>query len=105
MEESGVQDELGHGGVPKSISPSKPAWALGTVTEARTAKQMEEICCSQDQKPCSSGEQTVPLCVSSSPPSQSGLHRLRREYSGNNRTREAGWLLGIAECQSHDEKG
>ena len=74
-----MQDEIGHGGVHTSISPSKPAWALGTITEASTAKQIEEICCSQDQKPCSSGELTVPLCVSSSPPRQSSLRQLRRK--------------------------
>ena len=63
--ESGMEDEIGRGGVCISTSPSKPVWALGTVAKARAAKQMDGICHGRDQKPlqlpCSSGEQTLPL--------------------------------------------
>lgn len=62
--ESDTQDEIGHGGVCTSTSPSKPVWALGTVTEARAAKQMDGICYSQDQKPLQLRGANLPsLCV------------------------------------------
>lgn len=62
--DSGTGDEIGPGGVCISISPSKSVWALGTVTKARAAKQMDGICYSQDQKPLQPRGANLPtLCV------------------------------------------
>lgn len=66
-----------------STSSSKLLWASGTVTvtEARTAKQMEGICCGQDEKP--RGSASLPsLCVFLS---SCYRQQLRRKQSRDNR--------------------
>lgn len=66
-----------------STSPSKPAGASGTVAEARTAQQMEGICCGRHQKARSSAGLSS-LCVFLSSCQCDG-HQPRRKQSSENR--------------------
>ena len=80
-----TEDERGHGGVCTSTSALSLSGLLAPSPRQEQPNRWIGLAMVGIRNPCSPGEQTLPLCVSSSAPSWSDRHQLRRKESRNNR--------------------